>query len=824
MPYQARTVSGALKDCADFQHARNDLVNFGPFTCNACNGSVFVRGGIPGGKIRLHFVHQSLSPHCPSGLHRNVTSSESSVHARAKEMILNFKDQLIFVVQCECRHCDISEVTIAPAGMTAELEKSVDGMRYRFDLLFTNPSKPEQWFAVEVVHKNPVNAEKVREVNALGTPMYKRLEDGTTVASSLKLPRIIQVSAEDVLERLNGASACVEVTQSPKNNKKRPIEKKLKIYDMFCCQECNRCQRVLQQSTPLTKCIRTEQGITFPVLNKASLSDADGLDDGDDMHDALLRPGEDIAHTVPQYELNKKQILNCVEAGTLIKVQAIAGAGKSTVIKEYVRSRINDIRSDEDEISVLVLMYNKDPCNEMKRELGGLKRVNVQTIDSFLWNLKDDMVFWSDWELPDAPSHAPLCYDTKGHKGFDPISGLCVYCGPMIKKSLREFLWSSDHSAAPKHCEKNVKSKNQIKGILQCVHRVWGTICSSDYDESYTTEMVCKMIQTGVLKVDLLREYRFVIIDEAQDLTNAEGEIFLKRNPGITCICVGDEMQNINAFRGAGDCFQRVECDANIILPCTWRFSYPLTGFVEKICRQVAGIRDFLVWTGDTKKITSVIQTSHIVHFFDMIHRNPLPKNGVHCLFRYNADILLAIFDLVKAGRINENTRVNAPGLIGKMGDVSLSIANTLFTWHRLGYISNEEKRNLRPSANYSKSFNDYLGYVRRCKTQYGKYTDMYILLNFVMDADMTNIQTFQNQIDVLQKVIQKEGVCNYTFMTAHASKGYTFHTVYVDHGMTLFEKESIDRQGINLLYVALTRASHRAYIHDTVFRILEHS
>lgn len=808
------TVSGVKKDCADFQYARNELVKLGPFTCNACNGHVFVRGGIPGGKISLHFAHQTLSPHCMSSLHRNSSSNESTTHSTAKEMIFNCKDDLVFVLQSKCETCNISEVQILASGMVVELEKDVSSLPYRFDLLFTNPNAPEQWFAVEVVHKNPVNPEKIRQVDALGVPMKKKLDDGTTVDALLKLPTIVQVSADEVLQTFY--SQGVETKEkNMENEAKRPLRKQVKLYDMFYCERCNRCQRVLQQSTPLSKCIRTEQGIIYrPTTLEAANTE-------DEMHEAYLRPCEDITEALPIYDENKDRMLKWVEPGTLMKVQAIAGAGKSTVIKEYVR-RVCATTDNGDQGRIAVLMYNRAPRAEMKMELSEFERVDVHTIDSFLWNLKPDMTFWEKWELPDAPSHTPLCIDTVKHKNFDPITGKCPYCNPMIRKSLGDYLASGDDHPDRKHCEKNVKGKLQVDGVLRCVKRAWRTICSSDYSGPYTTSIVCKLLVKDILKVDIFSGYRFVIIDEAQDLSNAEGNLFLRKRKGVTCICVGDEMQNINGFRGAGDCFERLRGDVNIKLPCTWRFAYPLTGFVEMFCRKVVGIRDFQALSGTQQKTTSVVQTRGIIHFFDLVHRNPIPAEGVHCLFRYNADILLAIFDLVNAGHITENTMINAPGLMERMGDVNLSTASILFEWCKTGYISQQDKSTLRPNANYSKNFDQYLGYVQRCRAQQGKYTDMYIMLKFVTDMHVDHVKTFRKKIAVLQKIIQREGVSNYKFMTAHSSKGFTYDTVYVDEGMVSRNGKDLDRQELNLLYVALTRASHHVYIHDAVFQMLE--
>lgn len=235
-----------------------------------------------------------------------------------------------------------------------------------------------------------------------------------------------------------------------------------------------------------------------------------------------------------------------------ICINAVAGSGKTFTIVSACK------RLHEDEKNVLFLAFNKSIATELGEKLEGL--ANVSTLHAFGFSVLKSV-----------------------YNGLGGSKKRVIVDKRKYFKYVKENIFSMSHLISPDEDNKNVYTA--IKNVLalfdlarlNLIHsgnrELLETLCDRHginclFDE---TSIVDEMLADAYVMGDSLRidftdmiiyplslkkffpHYKYVFVDECQDLSNAQRELMLAASAHGRFIAVGDRKQAINGFCGA-DC------------------------------------------------------------------------------------------------------------------------------------------------------------------------------------------------------------------------------------------------------------------------------
>lgn len=741
MPSTALGPNGEVVSASDY--TRDNLILQGPFRCTdqKCGVGLVVCGGQVGGKI-LHFRHLACHQHNGNGAANS--GGESDVHRGVKAWIAD-NISSFSVIESECPLCATPKLRTFE-NCVATCEGCVPGLPYRFDvLLHVRGGGDSAWQAVEVVHTHGVCAEKLRAVHNA----YP-LANGS---------RILQVKASDFISA-DGIT----------------VQGAARVREKYCyhapCAKCVVKELPAKRPRHDTCCYLMEEP---PIIDSVGL-DSERLE--------AVEISRQIIDKVTSYAGLPPSI-----DGTLIRVTAVAGAGKTTLLKEYIRALPGGCKA-------LVLMFNREPRDEMQDFVGSIGmggNVHVRTIHQFLG-------------CPPVETNFKIsCIAAKNeHKVY---RGVCGWCSRQIQTGLKRFAFTLHAKPGHEHCKAEFVNKKTPAGVVDVgMRRQWDVLRREMASGNVKVDIafMSRYLYEKPDKVfSMLSEYSHIVIDEAQDLSQVEATLFATKIVGKTTLVVGDPLQCINQFRGAdvnvmGSII--ADKDKDFILPCTYRYGFPLNRFVEKVVRTCGAAygntyQEFRAVSGSGTG-TDVIQVSDL---FSIIPQLTVSRETIHCIFRTNPSILMHILKLVE-----KDAAVNI--CVDKRFDEYL-LKDELF-------LSDLCRLSLGQPTTHSKfkyftgaeGFNKFRG---GCKAR--EETDKLILCNFIEGRG-------SEVLALLPKILQKVQQINKDFPTlhfhtTHGAKGATFETVFVGDDFATGTREEL-----NILYVALTRAHAKCFVSDTTF------
>ncbi|MCK6613740.1 MAG: UvrD-helicase domain-containing protein [Ignavibacteriaceae bacterium] len=223
-----------------------------------------------------------------------------------------------------------------------------------------------------------------------------------------------------------------------------------------------------------------------------------------------------------------------------IKINAVAGSGKTTTITHYAKARPSGKR-------ILYLAFNKSVKNEatLRFEKMGMENVRVSTAHSLAYSHIVPKYGYKIGEIP-RPS--------------DLIGMLSIRGG----KSYKDMLAIAYHtlSLASYFCNSSAQKVRDLNYLAHIGHDEQYTFVEQHYDKiiSYARAYLAKM-DAG--EIDITHDfylkkfqleapslpYEYILFDEGQDASAAMLDVFLKQRG--TKVIVGDSHQQIYSWRYA---------------------------------------------------------------------------------------------------------------------------------------------------------------------------------------------------------------------------------------------------------------------------------
>uniref|UniRef100_UPI0032167AC1 UvrD-helicase domain-containing protein n=1 Tax=uncultured Draconibacterium sp. TaxID=1573823 RepID=UPI0032167AC1 len=468
-----------------------------------------------------------------------------------------------------------------------------------------------------------------------------------------------------------------------------------------------------------------------------------------------------------------------------IKINAVAGSGKTTTIIEYAQSRAANSR-------ILYLAFNKSVKLEaVKKFTGkGLNNVTVETAHSLAYK---QVVFRNGYRV--------RAYDYKTHEIVELLN-LVGNGEPhsefIIANHISKFVAYFCNSEKRKIKDLNYRNVVTDAKAREFVERNY------DYIE-YQTRILLQKMNSGEIEVThdfYLKKfqlsnpklnYDYILFDEGQDASPVMLDVFLKQK--AVKVIVGDKHQQIYGWRYAINALEKTGFKS-YQLSRSFRFGQAIANLAVEVLNwknlintpekyTIAGVGP----SGKKKSRAVLARTNHglLIKAIEYITEK---KNVKHIYFEGNinsytyAEEGASLYDILNL--YNGKRRLIKDELIGSMRDI-VELEN---------YIKKTEDVQLGMMLEIVKEYgNRIAGIIKRIK-----------------DLHVDNEEKHKAEM---------------IFSTIHRSKGMEYDNVqladdFITKG-SLGEKlndnspEKLNEE-INLLYVALTRAQNSLFIPEKLF------
>lgn len=472
-----------------------------------------------------------------------------------------------------------------------------------------------------------------------------------------------------------------------------------------------------------------------------------------------------------------------------IKINAVAGSGKTTTVIEYAKTRPKGSK-------ILYLAFNKsvklDAFQRFKKQ--GLQNVKVETAHSlayknivFKYGYKVKVLGYKTYEIAEA-----LGLEGNGEKHTEYI----------IANHISKFMAYFCNSRHAKIQDLNYldvvsdpKAKTFVKTYYKYIEKqtriLLGKMNKGEIE--ITHDFYLKKFQLSKPHLD----YDYILFDEGQDASPAMLEVFI--NQQAQKVIVGDTHQQIYGWRFAVNSLEKVEYP-EFLLSTSFRFD-------QSIANLGMGIID---WK------SNLIDKSNI-DIKGVGKGNENKSEAV--LARTNLGLLLKAIEY-----ITENEGVEKIYFEGNIN--SYTYADDGASLYDVLNLSNGKRRLIRDQLiKKMKNMEELEEYIKNTED---------VQMGLMMDI----VERYGNKIPNILKRIKSKHVENddkdeadIIFSTVHRSKGMEYDIVHLVNDFINEEKimnmkmesnaKKIDigrtLEEINLLYVAITRAKSMIYIPETL-------
>lgn len=251
-----------------------------------------------------------------------------------------------------------------------------------------------------------------------------------------------------------------------------------------------------------------------------------------------------------------------------VRVHALAGTGKTTLLVGYANARPN--------ARILYLAFNSSVQKEAANRFP--KHVEARTTHSMAYRaighrFKEKLV------------NTLRLQDIQRALGLGPQE---YRLADQVQKLITAFTCSREQTMAAAYGRMGTPAVSQV---LSGAERAWAIMCDpADARLGMTHDGYLKLYQ---LSAPSWEQYDIILFDEAQDSNPVTADIVF-RQPG-NLVLVGDQNQSVYGFRGSLDAMKHVPRPdiADFYLTQCWRFGQPIANVANYV----------LAWKGVRQKV-----------------------------------------------------------------------------------------------------------------------------------------------------------------------------------------------------------------------------
>ncbi|XP_065830335.1 F-box DNA helicase 1-like isoform X1 [Oscarella lobularis] len=461
-----------------------------------------------------------------------------------------------------------------------------------------------------------------------------------------------------------------------------------------------------------------------------------------------------------------------MKPGHLLKIVALAGAGKTTTLVEYTKLR--------PDMKFLVACYNKSVRRHAQTQFP--KNVECRTLHSL--------------------AYAAVGRHYKGKlneiKAYSVASALGIHLihSKRTIDTLNCYIATDDDEIKPEHVPADIRKKEPNKWgmYVEDARRLWE--CSKDVANRSVNLSHDGYLKLWQLSRPQIKGFDCLLIDEAQDITPAVASVLSSQE--TPQIMVGDPHQQIYGFKGAENVLTKMKATHTYYLTQSFRFGSEIAYVAACLLDDLKGVRNRLIVgtmndsgvLGDTVGQIAVIARLNYTLFNEAVRvcqEQPNVSIGfVGGIRSYSLDRILDIYWLFSGSlRSIKDPLIEKFSNFGALQKYALNAPD-----------------------------NELVGKLKTVETHH------------------SNIPAY---VKLLKDRSRPEKFADIVFSTTHKAKGLEFSTVRVlddflgasgapAHGPhpPTFGVGNLPEDEYNLLYVAATRAKKRLRMSRTLFNILK--
>ena len=485
-------------------------------------------------------------------------------------------------------------------------------------------------------------------------------------------------------------------------------------------------------------------------------------------------------------KLTSEQIAILNSSGN-IKINAVAGSGKTTTIIEYAGSRPSDSK-------ILYLAFNKSVKDEAKKKFAerGLKNVKVETAHSLAYGRivpKYGYTVKSGYKTTEIADILNLRLSGEKHGEFiiaNHINKLLMFYCNSNKETLMELNYPETIT--------DKKAKTFVKTHYGYIQQK--TLALIDKMEKKKIEITHDYYLKKFQLSNPVLNYDYILFDEGQDASAAMLDIFLKQK--AVKVIVGDTNQQIYGWRYAVNSLEKANFQT-FHLSTSFRFDQHIADLAIRVL-----------------KLKNHLEIKNEVSITGKGSERPILSKAV--IARTNLGLLLKAI-----GYVTEKKKVQQLYFEGNIN--SYTYADDGTSLYDVLNLYNGKHRLIRDKLiKVMNNLDDLKDYVKKTEdVQMGMMVEI--------------VEKYGNEIPKILDEIKQKHVDNkdrekaeIIFSTVHRSKGMEYDEIQLVNDFLNEETlkklvddkpENIDvaklNEEINLLYVAITRTKNKLYIPETL-------
>lgn len=487
-------------------------------------------------------------------------------------------------------------------------------------------------------------------------------------------------------------------------------------------------------------------------------------------------------------QLTKEQY-DIIHSTGNIKINAVAGSGKTTTIIEYAKARPKSCR-------ILYLAFNKSVKLEAIRKFAdkGVKNVRVETAHSIAYR---HVVFANNYRVKAAGYKTHEIAELLGLEGNGEKHAKYIVANH-INKFITYFCNSE---------KARVQDLNYLELVSDSKAR---TFVSTFYKYiEKKTRLLLSMMNKGKIEIthdfylkkfqlsNPKLQYDYILFDEGQDASAAMLSVFLKQK--CTKVIVGDTHQQIYSWRFAVNSLEKADFNT-FNLSTSFRFGQDIANLAMEVLKWKEKIDMKLPFQITGKGTSEKIKTKAV-------------------LGRTNLGLLLKAIEYVMEKKKVKNIYFEGNINSYTYADEGASLYDILSLYnHRHRLIKDSLIRAMQ-------SMGELEEYIEKTEdVQLGMMAEI--------------VKKYGNEIPGIIKTIKEKHIDNdnkenaeMIFSTVHRCKGMEYDAIQIvndfiteeklEKSVTEIKKDNLNyaklNEEINLLYVAITRARYTIHIPETL-------
>jgi UvrD-like helicase family protein len=460
---------------------------------------------------------------------------------------------------------------------------------------------------------------------------------------------------------------------------------------------------------------------------------------------------------MPQPTEEQVRALGRFRSGRPLKINAFAGAGKTTTLKLLAESRST---------RGTYLAFNRSIANEAAEKFP--RTVDCRTTHSLAWQAVQSTHRFSTGKM-NGKLYANQLAETlelKDETFGRELRLRAVHQAHLLLRTLRNFCQSADPAIGREHVPQYGRLLGASRPVLEEV-RAWAISTSKGlWDRMVNHRDAIPLGHDGYLKLWALGRPKlgsqYILLDEAQD-TNAV-VLGVLADQAAQIVYVGDKYQQIYEWRGAINAMEKIEGCEEVSLTQSFRFGIAIAEAATRVLETL----------GETETVRGNPDVSSAI----------APSGDTRVvLARTNATVILEVLTAIEAGR--------RPHVVGGTEELKRLLSDVY-----------ELKRGNPGSCPEFFGFTNWADVVAFAETEEGEDIRMFVQL--VEKHGENKLWA------AVTKAEGKEEKADLILSTAHKAKGREWDSVRLAPDFLSSRLNGVDPNAeaeVRLFYVAMTRA-----------------